>query len=130
VQIFVSNHLIPEEFEFSALDDPCYVSQDEEVRSELRSHPAFEHVDWMRIWRLRHRLSNQPRASFDYWLSTDRMRHSGFVAGAGHCWLGGAAAHCGHPRGPHRNCEPRCLNVMLLRLYTKPMRSLLALCTC
>lgn len=32
VQIFVSNHLIPEDFEFSALDDPCYVSSDEEVR--------------------------------------------------------------------------------------------------
>lgn len=31
VQIFVSNHLIPEDFEFSALDDPCYVSSDEEV---------------------------------------------------------------------------------------------------
>jgi len=32
VQIFVSNHLIPEDFEFSALDDPCYVSSDEEVK--------------------------------------------------------------------------------------------------
>ena len=41
MQIFVSNHLIPEEFEFSALDDPCYVSQDEEVRFELHVCPAL-----------------------------------------------------------------------------------------
>ena len=45
VQIFVSNHLIPEEFEFSALDDPCYVSQDEEVQSELNST-----ISLLRMW--------------------------------------------------------------------------------
>jgi DNA-directed RNA polymerase II subunit RPB7 len=49
VQIFVSNHLIPEEFEFSALDDPCYVSQDEEVRviagSEVRLRIVGIRVD-------------------------------------------------------------------------------------
>jgi hypothetical protein len=27
----------------------------------------------------------------------------GLVAGADHCRFGGAAAHCGHPGGPHRN---------------------------
>jgi hypothetical protein len=44
VQIFVSNHLIPEEFEFSALDDPCYVSQDEEVS------PNCTHALLSRVW--------------------------------------------------------------------------------
>ena len=44
MQIFVSNHLIPEEFEFSALDDPCYVSQDEEVRPELHSNALLSRV--------------------------------------------------------------------------------------
>lgn len=31
VQIFVSSHLIPDDFDFSALDDPAYISADEEV---------------------------------------------------------------------------------------------------
>lgn len=33
VQIFVSSHLIPDDFDYSALDDPCFVSEDEEVRN-------------------------------------------------------------------------------------------------
>lgn len=33
VQIFVSSHLIPDDFDYFALDDPCFVSEDEEVRS-------------------------------------------------------------------------------------------------
>lgn len=32
LQIFVSGHLIPEDFEYSQLDDPAFVSGDEEVR--------------------------------------------------------------------------------------------------
>eukprot|EP00208_Stichococcus_sp_RCC1054_P001939 CAMPEP_0206142190 /NCGR_PEP_ID=MMETSP1473-20131121/15884_1 /ASSEMBLY_ACC=CAM_ASM_001109 /TAXON_ID=1461547 /ORGANISM="Stichococcus sp, Strain RCC1054" /LENGTH=152 /DNA_ID=CAMNT_0053537081 /DNA_START=670 /DNA_END=1128 /DNA_ORIENTATION=+ len=32
VQIFVSSHLIPDDFDFTALDDPAYVSADEEIR--------------------------------------------------------------------------------------------------
>lgn len=32
VQIFVSSHLIPDDFDYSALDDPCFISEDEEIR--------------------------------------------------------------------------------------------------
>jgi len=32
LQIFVSSHLIPEDFEYSQLDEPAFVSGDEEVR--------------------------------------------------------------------------------------------------
>ena len=39
MQIFVSNHLIPDDFEFSALDDPCYVSADEEVHVPSKACP-------------------------------------------------------------------------------------------
>lgn len=64
MQIFVSNHLIPEEFEFSALDDPCYVSQDEEVQFNLYSRPALEDTGWMQTGRPHPRLRDQPCASF------------------------------------------------------------------
>lgn len=32
LQVFVSGHLIPEDFEYSQVDEPAFVSADEEVR--------------------------------------------------------------------------------------------------
>lgn len=32
LQIFVSNHLIPEEFEFDTTNDPCYITADGEQK--------------------------------------------------------------------------------------------------
>ena len=32
LQVFVSGHLIPEDFEYNQVDEPAFVSADEEVR--------------------------------------------------------------------------------------------------
>ena len=43
VQIFVSSHLIPDDFDFSALDDPAYISADEEVPPPPPPSPSRTH---------------------------------------------------------------------------------------
>jgi DNA-directed RNA polymerase II subunit RPB7 len=37
LQIFVSNHLIPEEYQFNAVGDPCYTSGDESQKIQERT---------------------------------------------------------------------------------------------
>ena len=55
VQVFVSNHLIPEDFAFAATDEPCFVSADEAVRiiqgAEVRLRIVGTRVDATEIVR-------------------------------------------------------------------------------
>lgn len=49
VQVFVSNHLIPQDFAFASTDEPCFVSGDESVRiikgAEVRLRIVGTRVD-------------------------------------------------------------------------------------
>ena len=49
VQVFVSNHLIPQDFAFASTDEPCFVSGDEAVRiiqgAEVRLRIVGTRVD-------------------------------------------------------------------------------------
>ena len=57
VQVFVSNHLIPDEFSFVAADEPSFVSADEAVRivagAEARLRIVGTRVDATEIVRTR-----------------------------------------------------------------------------
>jgi DNA-directed RNA polymerase subunit E'/Rpb7 len=49
LQVFVSNHLIPEDFSFVSTEEPCFVSSDEAVRiiagAEIRLRIVGTRVD-------------------------------------------------------------------------------------
>lgn len=55
VQVFVSNHLIPQDFAFASTDEPCFVSGDEAVRiiqgAEVRLRIVGTRVDATEIVR-------------------------------------------------------------------------------
>lgn len=44
LQIFVSNHLIPEAFEFVGDDEPCYVSDDGTLKIQEGAHVRVQIV--------------------------------------------------------------------------------------
>lgn len=54
LQIFVSNHLIPDDFEYTAGDEPSYVSTDESLRiqtgAEMRVRIVGTRVDAQEIF--------------------------------------------------------------------------------
>ncbi|GAX74602.1 hypothetical protein CEUSTIGMA_g2050.t1 [Chlamydomonas eustigma] len=54
LQIFVSNHLVPEDYEYNATGDPCYTSNDEaqkiQERTEIRIRIVGSRMDQTEIF--------------------------------------------------------------------------------
>lgn len=61
LQVFVSNHLIPDDYTFNSTEEPCFVSPDEAVRitagAEVRLRIVGTRVDATEIVRLSPRSS-------------------------------------------------------------------------